>query len=45
MSEKVDLMILTGRGSRDFTSLFGRDTTDIVRNSPCVVLVVFPQRP
>ena len=44
VSERVDLMILTGRGSRDFTSLFGRDTTDIVKNSPCVVLVVFPQR-
>lgn len=44
MSERIDLMILTGRGSRDFKSLFGRDTTDIVRNSPCVVLVVFPQR-
>jgi hypothetical protein len=44
LSERADLMILTGRRSRDFASLFGRDTTDIVKNSPCVVLVVFPQR-
>jgi nucleotide-binding universal stress UspA family protein len=43
-SERVDLMILTGNKERDISSLFGRDTTDIVRNSPCVVLVVFSRQ-
>jgi nucleotide-binding universal stress UspA family protein len=44
LSERADLMILTGRSSREFTNVFGTDTTDIVKNSPCAVLVVFPQR-
>jgi hypothetical protein len=44
ISERVDLTILTGKSARNISNLFGRDTTDIVRNSPCVVLVVFSQR-
>jgi len=41
--EGADLMVLTGR-SKKFSELFGKDTKEIVRNSPCVVLVVFPAR-
>ena len=43
MAERVDIVIVSGRRSRDIRDLFGKDTTDIVKNSPCVVLVVFPQ--
>jgi nucleotide-binding universal stress UspA family protein len=39
--EKADLLVLTGRRTRALAGLFGKDTKDIVANSPCVSLVVF----
>lgn len=40
--EKVDILILTGHRRNLVSGLFGTDTKDIVGNSPCISLVVFP---
>ncbi|MEM3267124.1 MAG: universal stress protein, partial [Conexivisphaerales archaeon] len=40
-TEQADLVILTGRRSGQLSHVFGKDTEDIVRNSPSVAIVVF----
>ncbi|MDG6929305.1 MAG: universal stress protein [Nitrososphaerota archaeon] len=39
--EGGDMVVLSGRRSSPLAAIFGKDTEDIVRSSPCTTLVVF----